>query len=202
MGMLKLWTVLAFGAVSIATAACGSSSSNGGDTSGNGTPSSGASSLSDYCGTVCAKANTCDHTQDVQTCENTCTNNNAAGFPKMRADVVSKIESCANSSDCQAVIAGTALTECKGEALASFAPTGAETSFCDSYWSAASKCSVTIDKGACLEDHKIYNDAALNAASGCLSKACTDVPACLNAAFGIPAPTTGTSSLGVFHSFE
>ena len=59
-----------------------------------------------FCGAMCGRVQACDKAVDTQTCENECTNGNAAVFPRLRRDVVELIVGCFDKKDCKTVLGG------------------------------------------------------------------------------------------------
>jgi hypothetical protein len=137
-----------------------------------------------FCGTFCDRTVGCDDTRDEQTCKNACANQNAAIFPKLRADVVGLIEDCLTGKDCRTVLSSDVISTCQGEAVASVAPSAAAIDLCDALTAAETKCGHTGGKAQCLDMAKLYNDTTLKDAHDCASKACADQDACVSAALG------------------
>lgn len=158
-----------------------------------------------FCGALCDRTQACDQALDHQTCKNSCTNSYAAVFPKLRGDVVDLIVGCFDSKDCKTVLTGDVVSTCVADAVASVAPTDAANAFCTAKVTAKKKCSVTITKADCLEEAKLYGDAAIAQAQNCTARPCGEIDACVAASFGgigkvssTPKPTscTGLTELG------
>src|SRR5262245_25515382 len=96
--------VLAACGTTVVLVACSNDSSSGASSLG-----TNSSSLNSFCSDVCTRINSCDNTRDLQTCTSQCQNDNAAAFPKLRADIVSSVQSCFDTTDCATVLKGTAL---------------------------------------------------------------------------------------------
>src|SRR5262245_4802929 len=97
----------------------GCSSSSSSDGGGGGIGAGGGASPADFCKKSCARAQACDSSIDMQTCQDECGNSAAVLVPKLRADVVASIEACVDKKDCRTVNAGHAVSECQSEAVAS-----------------------------------------------------------------------------------
>ncbi len=165
----------------------------GGSGSDQNGPGGGGMSYTTYCSSACQKVHTCDATQDQSTCTNTCDNSFAVKGPKLRSELISNALSCYEGKDCASVLSGTAESDCWNSAAAALAPTNAAKNLCDGLGSADAKCGYTLDQAACLNDAKQYNNATLNGAETCLSRACSDMGSCLGAAL---AESTSSSSSG------
>lgn len=137
-----------------------------------------------FCGSLCGRQETCDTSLDVQTCKNSCTNNFAAVFPKLRQDVVSLIVECFDAKDCRTVLEGNVVGTCAEEAVASVAPSGEATAFCDGLAAAKKKCGSTTTKAACLDQAKLYSDEAIVEAANCSDRPCSEIDRCVAATFG------------------
>ena len=93
-----------------------------------------------FCQAMCHRVQSCDASLDTQTCENQCTNTNAAVFPRLRTDVVNLIVGCFDSKDCKTVLGGGFVGACTADAIASVAPSAAASAFCDALSSAKKTC--------------------------------------------------------------
>jgi hypothetical protein len=173
---------------SACTAATGSGSSGG--------SSSGGGQAQDFCSSLCGRVNDCDQTQDKDTCVNNCQNQTATTVSKLRSDVVTAVESCVQSKDCATVLSSSFFDTCLSEAVASIAPSSEATQFCNDWAAAETKCGSTLDQTACLDTVKAYSDDTVGMADACVSKACSDVEACIEAAFGWSGNPTGGGSGG------
>ncbi len=167
------------------------------------TPDTGAGSgpgtgdtLDGFCGNYCQKLSTCDHTRDLQTCTNSCNNEFAAVFPKIRGDVVTMMENCTDSNDCATALGSGDIGQCATQAEASIAPTESAKAFCGAYVAAQGKCGTTEDMATCLNSAKLFNDDAINLAANCVTKSCTDIDSCVSAALGSLTGGTATTSGG------
>jgi len=156
--------------------------------------SSDISDATAFCSGYCKRIGGCDNTRDVQTCENTCKNQNAAVFPKLRSDVVSKISTCIDALDCKTVLGSDVVSSCSAEAVAQVAPSEVGKRFCDDLGATDTKCERSLDKAKCLDRAKLYNDKALGDADLCTKKACADVDACVDASLGAIATTSTSDS--------
>jgi hypothetical protein len=150
-------------------------------------------STSSFCEKYCGRVNECDNTKDAQTCANNCQNSLSSTLPKLRGDVTSQIEACMDSKDCKTVLGSNVTGKCVDEAAESIAPSAAAKSFCDDYATAKKKCNVIVDKASCLAATKVYTDATVSSANSCLSKACSDITACVNSAFGWSSSSSSSS---------
>ena len=148
------------------------------------------------CATYCGRAGQCDKTRDVQTCTDACTAANAAVFPKLRDDVLSKIVTCVKSRDCKSTFGGNVLDFCAREAAAQVAPSPAGIAYCNDLATAQTKCGHTFDHVACLEAVKLYADATIGQASSCAVKACADIDACVDTALAGRLATIGAGDGG------
>jgi hypothetical protein len=159
-------------------------------------------SISSYCFAVCGKSTDCDSSVDIGTCANKCENDNAAAGPKLRGDYLSRLESCVKGKDCATVLARTAQSTCADEVVASLSPSSVGTAFCDAYASAATKCGGNLDKATCLDAAKSYNDAALNEAKACTSRACSDIDSCVQAALGLPDTSASAANNSCSYAYD
>jgi hypothetical protein len=161
-----------------------------------------------FCSAMCGREQACDKSIDTQTCENTCTNANAAVFPRLRSDVVELVVSCFDGKDCKTVLDGEFLGACTADAIATVAPSAAASSFCDALASAKTNCSGSqpTTKANCLNSAKLYGDLAILQAQNCVKRSCTEIDTCVSAVFGslggsastTTTPTTGGSCSGKF----
>jgi hypothetical protein len=176
---------------SLSTAACATSDhvvvSDGGlpsaDTSQTVPSTTDASS---FCTAMCNRIQSCDNSTDSQTCENQCTNGNAAVFPRLRTDVVNLIVSCFDGKDCKTVLGGGFVGACTADAIASVAPSAAASKFCDALSTAKNSCSggSSTTKAACLDSAKLYGDSAIAQAQNCVKRGCSEIDTCVGAVFG------------------
>ena len=88
-------------------------------------------------------------------------------FPKLRQDVVDLIVECFDAKDCKTVLEGSVVGTCAEEAVASVAPSGEATAFCDSLSAAKKKCGNTTTKATCLDQAKLYSDETIVEAANC-----------------------------------
>jgi hypothetical protein len=158
-----------------------------------------------FCSAMCSRIQTCDKSIDAQTCENRCTNGNAAVFPRLRTDVVNLIVSCFDGKDCKTVLGGELVGGCTADAIASVAPSAAASTFCDALSAAKKSCSgsAAATKASCLDSAKLYGDAAIAQAQNCVKRGCSEIDTCVGAVFGSlggvgasttkPDPTTSCS---------
>jgi hypothetical protein len=137
-----------------------------------------------FCQALCDREQACDTALDHQTCKNSCTNKNAAVFPKLREDVVDLIVTCFDAKDCKTVLGGSVVETCASEAVASVAPSEAATKYCEAYGKAKTKCGITTAKADCLNQAKLYGDGAIAEAQNCAERSCTEIDACVAASFG------------------
>lgn len=184
---------------------------------GNGTvPASGDTSqtvpsvtdAASFCSAMCGREQACDQAIDTQTCENTCTNANAAVFPRLRSDVVELVVSCFDGKDCKTVLDGEFLGACTADAIATVAPSAAASSFCDALATAKKSCSgsASTTKAQCLNSAKLYGDQAIAQAQNCVKRGCSEIDTCVAAVFGslggagstTTTTTTGDSCSGKF----
>ena len=151
-----------------------------------------------FCAAMCHRVQTCDSSLDTQTCENQCTNANAAVFPRLRSDVVALIVGCFDGKDCKTVLGGAFVGACTADAIASVAPSAAAASFCDALASAKKTCSGTdATKAQCLDSAKLYADPAIAQAQNCVKRGCSEIDQCVSAVFGSlggVAPTKPSTS--------
>jgi hypothetical protein len=151
-----------------------------------------------FCSAMCGREQACDKTIDTQTCENTCTNANAAVFPRLRSDVVQLVVSCFDEKDCKTVLGGEFVGACTADAIASVAPSTAASSFCDALATAKKTCSgsQSTTKAQCLDSAKLYGDLAIAQAQNCVKRGCSEIDTCVAAVFGSIGGTggAGTSS--------
>lgn len=156
-----------------------------------------------FCAAMCSRVQACDKTLDTQTCENTCTNGNAAVFPRLRSDVVELIVQCFDSKDCKTVLGGGFVGACTADAVATVAPSAAAAAFCDALANAKKSCSGTSSqtKADCLNTTKLYGDPAIAQAQNCVKRGCSEIDTCVSAVFGSlggsttkPKPTAGDCS--------
>lgn len=158
-----------------------------------------------FCQAMCHRVESCDASLDTQTCENQCTNTNAAVFPRLRSDVVDLIVSCFDGKDCKTVLGGGFVGACTADAVASVAPSAAASSFCEALSAAKKSCSGSEPptKAACLDTAKLYGDLAIAQAQNCVKRSCTEVDECVSAVFGslgasTPTPKPAGSCSGKF----
>ncbi len=145
-------------------------------------PDTGAVDVASMCQAFCNDNHACDQTIDVQTCQDSCTNGLAVQWGKMRPDFVTSWQSCYHATDCAAKLKGSATNDCIEQELASIAPSSADTSFCSAVKSNATTCGASFSEGDCLNLTKEFDDAALEEAQRCTSKACSAIPGCVEAA--------------------
>ena len=155
------------------------------------TPTTDAAS---FCSALCERQASCDTSLDQQTCANACKNQNAAVFPRLRADVVEGIVSCVNEEDCKTVLGSGLVGTCASEAVAKVAPSATAIAFCDAMASTQQKCGGSSSKAQCLETAKLYSDEAIGEAQNCAGRKCTDVAACVSAVFGSFGSSTTTTT--------
>jgi len=164
-----------------------------------GTAPDGASTITmpasamDLCTSYCQRVSTCDTTRDDQTCVASCTNANAAVFPKLRVDLLDAAAACVAQDDCATITHDGALASCMVEAAAGVGPSAKATAFCTSLDTADTTCGVTLDKATCLGEAKIYSDDTLTNATACTAKTCTLIYSCASATL---TPSTGAGALG------
>lgn len=159
-----------------------------------------------FCQAMCHRVQSCDKSLDAQTCENECSNSNAAIFPRLRSDVVALIVGCFDSKDCKTVLGSGFVGACTADAIASVAPSAAASSFCDALAASKKTCSGSeaATKADCLNSAKLYGDGAIAQAQNCVKRGCTEIDSCVSAVFGslggatTKPPTTGTSCTGKF----
>jgi hypothetical protein len=139
-----------------------------------------------FCTAMCSRIQSCDKAIDSQTCENQCTNGNAAVFPRLRSDVVSLIVSCFDGKDCKTVLGGGFVGACTADAIASVAPSAAASKFCEALATAKKSCSgsTSMTKAACLDSAKLYGDTAIAQAQNCVKRGCSEIDTCVSAVFG------------------
>lgn len=161
-----------------------------GDTSGTVPAVTDAAS---FCSAMCSRVQACDKSLDTQTCENECTNGNAAVFPRLRADVVDLIVECFDGKDCKTVLGGGFVGACTADAIATVAPSAAASDFCEALSTAKKSCSVTAQsKAECLNGAKLYGDAAIAQAQNCVKRGCSEIDTCVSAVFGSLGGGTST----------
>jgi hypothetical protein len=154
---MKTILAVAGSLLALATVHC-SSTAGTGKAAGN--PSLGLSP-SDFCQQICTRVSGCDTSHDVDTCAQSCDNDLASSYPKLRGDLVANVEACWSKKDCKTVLlSASALDSCADEAEESLAPTSAGTSFCDGLDTSWKKCGESLDKSRCLHLAKRYNDDA------------------------------------------
>jgi hypothetical protein len=148
-----------------------------------------------FCSAMCSRVQSCDKAIDTQTCQNECTNGNAAIFPRLRSDVVQLIVSCFDGKDCKTVLGGEFVGACTADAIASVAPSAAASTFCDALATAKKSCSgaTSKSKAECLNAAKLYGDQAIAQAQNCTKRGCTEIDTCVSAVFG-SLGGTGTTS--------
>jgi hypothetical protein len=142
-------------------------------------------SLATFCGSLCSHITACDTTKDAQTCTSACENDNAAGYPKRRANVVDTALTCFGAADCASVLRGTALSACVDVAAAAIAPSAAGVAFCAAWSSASTPCGRTLDQVQCLALVKQYNDESIARAQACTTKTCANILPCIEAEFNL-----------------
>jgi hypothetical protein len=147
--------------------------------------SSAGVSLATFCGSLCSHITSCDTTKDAQICASACENDNAAGYPKRRANVVDSALTCFSAADCVSVLRGTALSTCVDVAAAAIAPSAAGVAFCSAWSSASTTCGRTLDQAQCLSLVKQYNDDSIARAQACTTKTCANVLPCIEAEFNL-----------------
>ncbi len=150
-------------------------------------------SAMDLCASFCQRVSTCDTTRDDQTCVASCTNANAAVFPKLRVDLIDAAAACVAQDDCATITHDGALASCMVEAAAGVGPSAKATAFCTALDTADTTCGVTLDKATCLGEAKIYSDDTLTSATACTTKTCTLIYSCASATL---TPSTGAGALG------
>jgi hypothetical protein len=150
-------------------------------------------SAMDLCTSFCQRVSTCDTTRDDQTCVASCTNANAAVFPKLRTDLVDAAAACVAQDDCATITRDGALASCLVEAAAGVGPSAKATAFCTALDTAETTCGVTLDKATCLGEAKIYGDDTLTSAAACTTKTCSLIYSCASATLTLSA---GTGALG------
>ena len=145
-----------------------------------------ATDAASFCKAMCHREQSCDASLDTQTCENQCTNTNAAVFPRLRSDVVNLIVGCFDSKDCKTVLGGGFVGACTADAIASVAPSAAASSFCEALSNAKKTCSGSqpATKAECLDSAKLYGDDAIAQAQNCVKRGCSEIDACVSAVFG------------------
>jgi hypothetical protein len=178
----------------LSTAACASSEhqtitadkkDGGGGTQGDDTSSTlPAHDAASFCKALCDREQECDKSLDHQTCTNTCTNANAAVFPKLRGDVVDLIVQCFSGKDCKQVLGGQVVATCASEAIATVAPSEAAVAYCDAFAKAKQACGTTAQKAQCLSTAKLYSDETIAQAQNCTKRPCTEIDTCVAATFG------------------
>lgn len=158
-----------------------------------------------FCAAMCNRVQACDKSLDTQTCENECTNGNAAVFPRLRSDVVDLIVECFDGKDCKTVLGGGFVGACTADAIATVAPSPAASSFCDALSSAKKTCGggASATKADCLNSAKLYADGAIAQAQNCVKRGCSEIDTCVSAVFGslggsstTKPPTNGGSCSG------
>src|SRR5688572_16043268 len=123
---------------------------------GNNTTTSATNGNTQLCDDFCGKLNTCDNTNDSDTCGNLCKNSLASTLPKLREEIVSSISQCLQEKDCNTVLNKDPIATCAAEAVASAAPSADATAFCDALYKARTKCGDTSNKAACLSNSKLF----------------------------------------------
>jgi hypothetical protein len=154
------------------------------------------SDAASFCSAMCGREQSCDMTIDTQTCENECTNANAAVFPRLRSDVVQLVVGCFDGKDCKTVLGGEFVGACTADAIASVAPSAAAATFCDALANAKNKCgsSQTTTKAQCLDSAKLYGDSAIAQAQNCVKRSCSEIDTCVAAVFGSLGGTGSTTT--------
>jgi hypothetical protein len=154
------------------------------------------SDAASFCSAMCGREQACDKTIDTQTCENECTNANAAVFPRLRTDVVDLVVACFDGKDCKTVLDGEFLGACTADAIASVAPSAAASTFCDALAGAKDKCSSSQSstKAQCLNSAKLYGDLAIAQAQNCVKRSCSEIDTCVSAVFGSLGGATTTTT--------
>lgn len=137
----------------------------------------------DVCARTCARRVTCDPATDADTCTSKCENANGTYLSKVRAEYAAELATCIDKSACKNLDDGSAFGDCGAEARARLSPSSTATGFCDDYAAASTKCGVEIDKATCFDLMKTYSDASLSDATKCFGKKCSDISACVGAAF-------------------
>ncbi len=179
-----------------------STTGTGGGSSGSSGDTTTAASALEFCNSVCTRVNTCDQSEDVDTCSNQCSNAFASIYPKLRGDFVANVQKCWDRKDCKHVLGSTTVfSSCVAEAVESIAPSAAGTSLCDDIDTSLKKCSSSLDRANCLSIVKRYNDTAIGSAGKCVDKGCSDVMPCVRSALDLsviddapsPSPTPSPS---------
>ncbi len=169
MGNTKNWIVMT------ALAACNSPGGGGG-----GSPYT--ESVNEYCKSYCGKVSECDGMAVELTCTANCQNGAAATLPKMRADILTQIETCVKAKKCSDVLHGPVQAACAGEVVASASASTAATDYCSALDKALNHCGMTGgDKSDCLNNAKLFNDATLQLALKCTGLSCTQLKDCVSA---------------------
>ena len=170
--------------VFVAMAIGGCSSSDSGPAPGQ---SGGTANADNWCSAYCAADEKCDSKVDDTTCENTCHNSLAALGPHIRADYVAAFVSCIPTDDCADVTSPlNPGKKCSDQAGASIAATGTAQSYCQQAHDKETTCSQPVnDVAKCENDVKAIDDASLQNAINCLSKACDQWAACAISAVGV-----------------
>jgi hypothetical protein len=155
---------------------CGSSTDAG-------TTSGGAANQADIdasCAQACAAEKKCVSTTDETTCVNKCKNDYASYAGKVRRDYVELQNSCLATASCDK------RGDCDDTAKASISPTAAVQTFCDAVIKKNIECKfAATDKSRCLDNFKVFSDAAIDSAATCFTKSCTDYPGCVFSSVGL-----------------
>jgi hypothetical protein len=172
------------GMVFVAMVAGACSSSNSGPAPGQ---SGGTANADNWCAAYCAADEKCSSKVDDTTCENTCHNSLAALGPHVRADYVQGFTSCIPTDDCADVTnAVNPGKKCSDQALASIAATSTAQSYCQQAHDKATSCSQPAnDVATCENAIKAIDDASLQNAIDCLSKACDQWETCVVSSIGV-----------------
>jgi hypothetical protein len=159
---------------SIALAACGDDDDRG------------AGTYETSCATTCGKIHGCDTSFDADNCTADCENDYAAIGPKVSGPYLEGIDACVAALDCSQIVASTLISQCQGESAANLSPSAEANRLCNAVQASVKECTnVDTATTSCLNGVKIFSDAALADAQGCVTKPCADRPACLTAALGI-----------------
>lgn len=156
--------------------------SSGSEAQAEGTSSSASATNADsFCESYCTKINECDSSSDLQTCTETCGDSLESTVRKLRADLMTEVQSCWEASDCRKVLGGDRLGDCVDEAAVSAAPNANAKAFCDDLGESLAKCDLTVDRARCLDTVKVFGDDAVAQATKCTTKSCATIMGCVDA---------------------
>lgn len=175
-------TLIAFALVFTSVSAIACSSETAGSSPSSDTVAAAATPGS-FCEAFCQKISSCDTSEDLQTCTESCEGKIGSAIQKLRSDVASETMTCWEKSDCRKVLDGDRLGECLEEATVSASPSPAAKAFCDALANGLGKCDSGLDRAQCLTTAKVYSEETIEQAKKCSTKTCSNILPCVDATF-------------------